>query len=155
MLISLIQVIPPIIIRRIRVIRISCCRKKEPRKSDKKLPGLIVFVLCVGLQRQCDAQADVTRIGSRESVVAVGYTASPEGLVPATATGNAVRSCRGTLGVGLGFISIKIVPIVDPFFHVAAHVIETQLVGGFGTHWVSLVVGSALIPSHLADLITA
>ena len=87
-----------------------------------------------------ETEVDVAAFGG---VAAIGSTAVGGAVAP-TATANHAEGARiisNTTATRITFI-----PIVTPFPHIPAHVVQTQPVGAFGAYRVRLAVGITAIP---------
>ena len=85
-------------------------------------------------------------------MVAVRGAAVPRGAAPTAAAKDAVRALSGDLGIRLCDSRVSGVPIIAPFPHVAAHVMEAQFVGFFLARELGL---DAVIPSNFVRVITS
>jgi hypothetical protein len=102
-------------------------------KTPAKLAGFLL-TQGSGVQdklRQDQAEADAVVAGG-QSDAATGRNATAAGEAePAAAAEHADRACSWACRIGLRPRSVTPIPIATPFPHVAAHVENTQLVGGF------------------------
>ena len=57
--------------------------------------------------------------------------------------------------IGLTFATVCSVPVVAPFFHVAAHVVDAEFVGQLGCHRAWLSIGIVFVPSHIVYVVSA
>ena len=79
------------------------------------------------------AQAEVVETDRRAAVGTIRHAAFHREAEPATATEHAVRSSIGIGGIGLRCACVTTRPIIiTPFEHVAAHIVDAQLVGRLG-----------------------
>ena len=81
--------------------------------------------------------------------------AVPGVAAPTAATQNAVRARRRSLRVRLRTAAVITIPVVTPFPHVAAHVVDAKFVGGLGAYRVSGDTTVIFIPSNITKSIAS
>ena len=97
---------------------------------------------------QDKAQAEAVAPAARSAAVPVRHTAAPGAEVPAAATVHPVRARGWSLGIRLSGGTVFAIPVAASFPHVAAHVVEAQLVRRLCLHGMRLVAAVVIVPCH-------
>ena len=111
---------------------------------------LLLFVT-LGVVKD-EAKSEITIAVFGKIPTAFKDAATPCRAVEASATEDAVFATAGTLGRGLRRGGVGLHPVLTPFHHVAAHVIETQLVGQQLPHGMAVAMAIAAIPTSFPHL---
>lgn len=134
-----------------------------------------ICIICVNLNRLCgscaglegEAHALVGMVPVADvAVVAIGHAAHVVADAATATTQHAAFHARvgaGRIHSGRVLVVIAAIPVVAPFPHVAAHVVEPQLVGCLGGHVLRAITGVALaiavagvvIPGHVVEVVAA
>ena len=87
----------------------------------------------------------VVAAGRRRGVAAGRHATAPRAVDvdPAAATVHTVRATGGTRRVGLRTAAVTAVPVLAPLPHVAAHVVQTQLVSLLRAHRLCAIAAGA------------
>src|SRR6058998_2920525 len=98
---------------------------------------------------QCEAEADTPVMILVPDLVPFGYGAMDGPVVIATATQDALRTPSGErAAIGGDVLDFTRKAVLAPLPHVAAHVVNAQLVSRFLRDFMGLVATVALVPSH-------
>ena len=95
-----------------------------------------------GLQGKAQPQFDEPEVG--RVVEPARHATVPRAAAPTTAPGHAVRAGSRASGVGLRGAAVIAFPVIAPLPHVAAHVIDVQLVGLLGSHIMGFIASVEL-----------
>ena len=101
------------------------------------------------LLREGEAKAEVAAAKARRVAEAKRRATVPIVVEPATATINPDRPTVWTRRIGLSIAAIAAIPILAPFPHVAAHVIQAQLVRLLGLHGMCLTSTVTIVPGYI------
>ena len=74
---------------------------------------------------------------------------------PTTTPVHTERARRRAGRVGLRAAAVRAIPVRAPLPHIAAHVVDAELVGRLCAHLVGFAAAVAIIPSHLAQVVAA
>ena len=101
------------------------------------------------------AQAEAAATARRVVEATIRHAAVPRVVDPATATVHEDRPSIETCGIVLRRTAITVKPVATQFPHVAAHIVDAQLVGRLGGYGVNLVATVITIPSHIINRVAA
>ena len=102
-----------------------------------------------------EAQAEVVVAAGRRAEVPTRHTTEPGVVAPAAPTIHAENARRWSFRIGLGRTAVITIPILTPFPHITAHIIDAQAVWRLGCNIVGFTTTVIIIPCHIADIIAS
>ena len=89
------------------------------------------------------------------AVTPEGHATVPRAVVPTAPTEHAVRARRGTRGIRLSGAAVGAAPVLTPFKHIAAHVVETEFIRLLCGNGMFLIAAIVLVPRYVCERVAA